>query len=301
MHWWLITKLRTLEFRRRLVDWVREVPAVAFLMGFALLGMLFLMASVYRVVSNSPILMATQQLPVLLLMSLITGVLGTLGLAPRDLMPKGLLPALPLTDGVIVLGAAVPIMLLTGLMATVLVGPGFVALARVGVMTGFLAWLSAGAVVILQVSTAWLTLVTGLMAGRWRILVALLLSSVVWMLLGSPLLNPFAPTPWLAVCVLLLLGLDVVATAWVVHRFHWSSGAAEVGTAPPLGHQLAFPKGRLAWLGLEVRLALRDRKGWLFNATVTGSLWLLIGLLTWFPTLFGQGAELQSQRLAEAT
>jgi len=100
----------------------------------------------------------------------------------RRLIPKGFLRALPVTDGVLILGSAAPLFLAAGIFAFFYTAPILLALVHRGFIS-FPALAAGGAgTVILITSVAWLTLVGKLLSGRCWILFGGAIGAVLWFL-----------------------------------------------------------------------------------------------------------------------
>ncbi|PTQ51728.1 MAG: hypothetical protein BLITH_1366 [Brockia lithotrophica] len=285
MNWWLIGRLRLLEIRRSLMASVWDAPWVGIVVLLALLGLSLVDVALFQTFSAAP----TQALDFWILYFvriLIVGtVLASLLVDARRLIPNGFPQALPVTDGALLFGSTAPLFLATGIFFLLLTAPVLLALAQRGYLS--LPGMAVGGVgvVILMTSTAWLTLVGKLAAGRVWVLFGGAIGAILWFLTGTAWLDVFRPGPHLTGGIVMLLILDWLAWRWLLSRFSWPMGGG-VRTRvdkPPLGHRWPFPYGRWAWLGYEFRNVLRDTNTKIILAIATGGIWLFLGLLVWRP------------------
>lgn len=272
-----------IQFRRRLWDWLRELPSLGFLLVFALLTFVFIQVSVYRTVLTVPEESLVQWLPLTLRLMVVVVFLGSLRINHRDLTLTGVTLALPLADGMMAIGVMVPLLGIAGLSGLLVLGPVVLALDDRGL-------LESGGIIIallgapfITISTSWTVIVgrLGQSVGKW--LFTLAYGGIVWILLNTPWLNIFTGSTRLLGGFVLLLLVDGLGVWWLVTRFHWPADRIEVQHLAPVGHQWDFPRGRLAWLSLEARLLLRDRKLLGYNLGVMVILWAILFMVKWGP------------------
>jgi hypothetical protein len=189
----------------------------------------------------------------------------------------------------VLLGGAVLHIGVGALLGSAVLGPVLLALVKHQMLTlpaGLL--VAVAAAVSVFAGAGWVTLVAGLLAGRWRIPAGILTGALFWYLAGTPVLNCLSPT-WVLAAGGAALGAMVWAcSVWVLTRFVWPHAEFRRYGTRFLGWQIPFPSGRFAWTGLELRILLRDRRGWSYLLSTCAALWTLLGSLTWLPAAFGQ-------------